>query len=166
MTQLNAFDAVAARQQLDVLESKPALDAAPGPSTDLRRTTFIGKVDSRLAAYDEAISQLKSLSIIDTVPTYQSNMSGYLKQQLQLTQIALEQQVVSYREALKSSSPILDAEVDIDYKNQARSAQDLSTLNQAIIKRLQFINDRFNDLRALGMRVQPSFVKPSRSCHS
>lgn len=150
MTQLNAFDAVAARQQLDVLEAKPALDAAPGPSTDLRRTTFIGKVDSRLAAYDEAISQLKSLSIIDTVPTYQSTMSGYLKQQLQLTQIALEQQVVSYREALKSSSPILDAEVDIDYKNQARSAQDLSTLNQAIIKRLQFINDRFNDLRALG----------------
>ncbi|WP_197047613.1 hypothetical protein, partial [Pseudomonas viridiflava] len=34
MTQLNAFDAVAARQQLDVLEAEPALDAAPGPSTD------------------------------------------------------------------------------------------------------------------------------------
>ena len=93
--QLNAFDAVAASQQLDVLESKPALDATPGPSTDLQRTAFIDKVDRRLAAYDEAISQLKSLSIIDTVPTYQSNMSGYLKQQVQLTQIDMEQQVKS-----------------------------------------------------------------------
>ncbi|AZE97428.1 hypothetical protein C4J96_5360 [Pseudomonas orientalis] len=150
MTKLNAFDAVAASNQLDVLESKPALDSPAGPSTDQRRTAFIGKVDSRLAAYDEAISQLKSLSIIDTVPTYQSNMSGYLKQQVQLTQIAMEQQVVSYREALESSSPILDAEVDIDYKNQASSAQTLSTLNLGIIKRLEFINRRFNDLKALG----------------
>ncbi|AZE58326.1 hypothetical protein C4K03_6219 [Pseudomonas synxantha] len=149
-TQLNAFDAVAASQQLDVLKSKPVPDAQPGPSTDLRRTEFIGKVDRRLAAYDEAISQLKSLSIIDTVPTYQSNMSGYLKQQVQLTQIALEQQVVSYKDALQSSSSILDAEVNIDYKNQARSAQSLSTQNLEIIKRLEFINERFKDLKALG----------------
>ncbi|NNB68630.1 dermonecrotic toxin domain-containing protein [Pseudomonas fluorescens] len=149
-TQLNTFDAVAARRQLDVLESRPALDAAPGPSTDLRRTAFIGEVDSRLVAYDEAISQLKSLSIIDAMPAYQSNMSGYLKQQIQLTQIAVEQQLVSYSEALKSSFSILDAEVDIDYKSQARSAQNLSTLNLAIIKRLEFINDRFSDLKVLG----------------
>lgn len=67
-------------------------------------------------AYDEAISQLKSLSIIDAMPAYQSNMSGYLKQQIQLTQIAVEQQLVGYSEALKSSFSILDAEVDIDYK--------------------------------------------------
>ncbi|MBY8929402.1 hypothetical protein J1G34_10200 [Pseudomonas sp. Wu6] len=150
MTQLNAFDAVAARQQLDVLESKPELDAAPGPSTDLLRTAFIGKVDNRLTAYDEAISQLKSLSIIDAVPAYQGNMSEYLKQQIQLTQVVMEQQLVSYKEALKSSFPILDAEVDIDYKNQAQSAQNLSTLNLAIIKRLEFINDRFSDLKVLG----------------
>ncbi|AZE86654.1 DNA polymerase III alpha subunit [Pseudomonas orientalis] len=150
MTQLNAFDAVAASNQLDVLESKPALDSPAGPSTDQRRTAFIGKVDSRLAAYDEAISQLKSLSIIDTVPTYQSNMSGYLKQQVQLTQLAMEQQVVSYRAALESSTPILDAEVDIDYKNQASSAQTLSTLNLGIIKRLQFIDGCFNNLKTLG----------------
>ncbi|KQM48682.1 hypothetical protein ASE80_11575 [Pseudomonas sp. Leaf15] len=150
MSQLNAFDAVAARQQLDVLESEPALDAAPGPSTDLRRTAFIGKVDNRLKAYDEAISQLKSLSNIEAVPTYQSNMSEYLKQQIQLTQVAIEQQLVGYEQALKSSSTTLNAEVDIDYKNQAKSAQNLSTLNLAIIKRLEFINDRFSDLKALG----------------
>lgn len=150
MTQLNAFDAVAARQQLDVLESKPALDATPGPSTDLLRTAFIGKADNRLTAYDEAISQLKSLSIIDAVPTYQRNMSEYLKQQIQLSQIVVEQQLVGYSEALKASSPILDAETGIDYKNQARSAQTLSTLNLAIIKRLEFINNRFSDLKMLG----------------
>ncbi|KRP47415.1 hypothetical protein SAMN04490190_4062 [Pseudomonas libanensis] len=149
-TKLNAFDAVAAHKQLDVLESKPPLDATPGPSTDLLRTEFVGKVDSRLAEYDEVIGQLKSLSIIDTVATYQSNMTSYLKQQVQLTQIALEQQLVSYKEALQSSFPTLDAEVDIDYKNQKQSAQALSTLNQEIIKRLEFINDRFNDLKELG----------------
>ncbi|RFD24413.1 hypothetical protein CER19_25645 [Pseudomonas sp. GL93] len=150
MTKLNAFNAVAVSKQIDVLTSKPALDAAPGPSTDLRRTEYLGKVDSRLAEYDEAVSQLKSLSIIDTVPTYQSNMSGYLQQQVQLTQLAMEQQLVSYREALQSSSHIFEAEVDIDYKNQAQSAQTLSTLNQGIIKRLEFINDRFNNLNELG----------------
>jgi len=149
-SQLNAFDAVAASQQLDVLESKPALDATPGPSTDLQRTAFIDKVDRRLAAYDEAISQLKSLSIIDTVPTYQSNMSGYLKQQVQLTQIAMEQQVKSYKKALTASLPVLDAEVDIDYKNQAKIAKTLSTQNLGIIRRLEFINDRFNELKTLG----------------
>lgn len=150
ITQLNAFDAVAARQQLDLLESKPALNAAPGSSTDLLRTAFIDKVDNRLTAYDEAISQLKSLSIIHAVPTYQSNMSQYLKQQIQLTQIVMEQQLVGYREALESSSQILDAEVDVDYKKQAQSAQNLSTLNLAMIKRLEFINNRFSDLKALG----------------
>ena len=150
MTQLNAFDAVATSKQLDVLKAKPALDAAPGPSTDLLRTAFIGNVDNRLAAYDEAISQLKSLSIIEAVPTYQSNMSEYLKQQIQLTQVVVEQQLVGYKEALKASSLILDSEVDIDYKNQARSAQTLSTLNLAIIKRLEFINNRFSDLKVLG----------------
>ncbi|QXH75905.1 dermonecrotic toxin domain-containing protein [Pseudomonas salmasensis] len=147
---LNAFDAVAASKQLDVLESKPALDAAAGPSTDQQRSAFLGKVDGRLAEYDEAIGQLKSLSIIDTVPTYQSNMSGYLKQQVQLTQIALEQQLVSYKEALLSSSPVLEAEADINYQDQAQSAQNLSTLNRGIIERLAFINERFSDLKALG----------------
>ena len=149
-TSLNAFDAVAASKQLDVLESKPALDAAAGPSTDQQRSAFLGKVDGRLVEYDEAISQLKSLSIIDTVPTYQSNMSGYLKQQVQLTQIALEQQLVSYKEALLSSSPVLEAEADINYQDQAQSAQNLSTLNRGIIERLAFINERFGDLKALG----------------
>ena len=149
-TSLNAFDAVAASKQLDVLESKPALDAAAGPSTDQQRSAFLGKVDGRLVEYDEAINQLKSLSIIDAVPTYQSNMSGYLKQQVQLTQIALEQQLVSYKEALLSSSPVLEAEADINYQDQAQSAQNLSTLNRGIIERLAFINERFGDLKALG----------------
>ncbi|MGK9527343.1 hypothetical protein O6482_24755, partial [Salmonella enterica subsp. enterica] len=58
--------------------------------------------------------------------------------------------MVGYKEALKASSLILDSEVDIDYKNQARSAQTLSTLNLAIIKRLEFINNRFSDLKVLG----------------
>lgn len=149
-TSLNAFDAVAASKQLDVLESKPALDAAAGASTDQQRSAFIGKVDGRLVEYDEAISQLRSLSIIDTVPTYQSNMSGYLKQQVQLTQIALEQQLVSYKEALLSSAPVLEAEADINYQDQAQSAQTLSSLNRGVIKRLEFINDRFSDLKELG----------------
>ncbi|WLH24181.1 hypothetical protein PSH76_30040 [Pseudomonas sp. FP215] len=149
-TSLNAFDAVAASKQLDVLESKPALDAAAGPSTDQQRSAFLDKVDGRLVEYDEAINQLKSLSIIDAVPTYQSNMSGYLKQQVQLTQIALEQQLVSYKEALLSSSPVLEAEADINYQDQAQSAQNLSTLNRGIIERLAFINERFGDLKALG----------------
>ena len=148
--QLNTFDAVAASKQLDVLESMPAPDATPGPSTDLRRASFIGKVDSRMTEYDEAISQLKSLSTIDAVPTYQSNMSGYLKQQVQLTQLALQQQLVSYQVALRASSSILEAEVDIDYKRQASTAQALSIQNQAILERLTFINDRFDDLEELG----------------
>ncbi len=148
--ELKAFDAVAASKQLDMLESKPALDATPGPSTDLRRTTFVDKVDSRLAEYDEAISQLKSLSIIDTVPTYLRDMSGYLQQQVQLTQLALQQQLLSYTDALKLSSSILDAEVDIDYKLQASTAQALSIQNQGILKRLTSINDRFSDLEELG----------------
>ena len=73
-----------------MLESKPALDAAAGPSTDQQRSAFLGKVDGRLVEYDEAISQLKSLSIIDAVPTYQSNMSGYLNVQRQSGDIIID----------------------------------------------------------------------------
>lgn len=148
--QLNAFDAVADSKQLDVFESKPALKATPGPSTDLRRTAYVDKVDSRLEEYDEAIRDLKSLSTIDTVPTYQRDMSGYLQQQVQLAQLALEQQLASYTDALKSSSSVLDAQVNIDYKLQASTAQALSIQNQGILKRLTSINDHFRDLEKLG----------------
>lgn len=149
-TKLNAFDAAAASKQLAVLETRPAIDEAPGPSTDVRRLAFVSQVDRRLAEYDEAISQLKSLSIIDTVSGYQGNLSDYLKKQLQLTQLAMEQRLSAYRDALEAASPILDAEVDIDYQSQAQAAQSLSTLNLEIIKRLEFINARFSDLKQLG----------------
>lgn len=56
----------------------------------------------------------------------------------------------SYKKALKASLPVLDAEVDIDYKNQAKIAKTLSTQNLGIIRRLEFINDRFNELKTLG----------------
>lgn len=127
------------------------LDAAAGPSTDQQRSAFLGKVDGRLVEYDEAISQLKSLSIIDTVPkSTRSNMSGYLEATSAIDLIALEQQLVSYKEALLSSSPVLEAEADINYQDQAQSAQNLSTLNRGIIESLAFINERFGDLKALG----------------
>lgn len=149
-TKLNAFDAAVASKQLAVLEIQPAVDEAPGPATDLRRLAFVDQVDRRLAEYDEAISQLKSLSVIDTVPSYQGNLSGYLKKQVQLTQLAMEQRLSTYRDALEAASPILDAEVDIDYQSQAQTAHSLSTLNLEIIKRLEFINARFSDLKQLG----------------
>ena len=149
-TKLNAFDAVAASKQLAVLEASPALDETPGPSVDLRRSAFINKVDGRLAEYDEAIRQLKSLSVIDAVPGYQRDLSGYLEKQVQLTRLAIDQRLTTYEAVLKAASPILDAEVDIDYQSQAQTAQSLSTLNLEIIKRLEFINARFGDLKLLG----------------
>ncbi|WLH84789.1 dermonecrotic toxin domain-containing protein [Pseudomonas sp. FP2338] len=146
---LNAFETVAASKQAAIFEGQPALDETPGPATDQRRLAFVSKVDGRLAEYDEAIDQLKSLSVIDTVPDYQSNLSSYLEKQVQLTQLALDQRLSTYGEVLASATA-LDAEVDIDYRAQAQTAQSLSTLNLEIIKRIEFINARFSDLKQLG----------------
>lgn len=149
-TKLNAFNEGAARKQVALLESMPALDATPGPSTDQQRSAFVVKVDRRLAEYNQALSDLKSLSAINTVPDHQSYLGEYLQKQVQLTQVAMEQELVGYTAALQSVSPVLDAEVNIDYKHQAQSAQRLSSANLEVIQRLDFINARFRELTKLG----------------
>ncbi len=68
--------------------------------------------------------------------------------------------------AAVASSPVLEAEADINYQDQAQSAQNLSTLNRGIIERLAFINERFGDLKALEMKAQPSIRKTMESLPS
>ncbi|WP_455929025.1 dermonecrotic toxin domain-containing protein [Pseudomonas fluorescens] len=148
--QLNAFNSDSQSKQLAVLESRPALDATPGPSTDLKRSQFISKVDTRLEEYEEAISNLMSLNTINSVPDYQRNMSGYLEKQVLLTHFAIEQQSLMYRASLEAVSPVLDAITGIDHQNQTRGAQSLSTLNLQMIKRLEYINAHLRKLRDLG----------------
>ena len=147
---LSTFNAEENSKQLEIAEERVALANEPGTSAGPQRQALIDKVDARLEEYAETIRQLRALSVIDTVPNYQSSMIGYLRKQLQLTSLVIEQHLLPYSEALSSATSVLDAVADIDYQRQTTSAQAISTLNQAIINRLTFINSRFSELRELG----------------
>lgn len=117
----------------------------------MRRQSFIDKVDARILDYDVPIRQLRSLSIIDNVPNYQSSMIDYLHKQLLLTRSAINQRLPRFRETLESSVPSLESVTGIDAKTKTQTARAMSDMTGEMIRRMEYVETRFHELETLGI---------------
>jgi len=149
--QLDEFDANERSRQSEIAGAHTAIGDEAGPSTELRRQSFIDKVDARILDYDVPIRQLRSLGIIDNVPNYQSSMIDYLHKQLLLTRSAINQRLPRFRETLESSVPSLESVTGIDAKTKTQTARAMSDMTGEMIRRMEYVETRFHELETLGI---------------
>lgn len=137
-------------RQQTLADALAAIGKEPGPSTDLRRQTFIDDVNERLLEYDIPIRQLRALGIIDSVPNYQNIMIDYLRNQLALNQAAIDEQLPNYRDILLTSLDVLESPVPRDPALQTQTAQTMANQSLEMIKRLEYVAGRIKELESLG----------------
>ena len=148
--ELTAFNADEKRAQAQLSSALSSIGTEPGPSTELRREAFITQVDQRLEAYDAPIRQLRALSVIDSVPNYQSVMVDYLNKQLVLTRTAVEERLGPFRDLLTTTVDTLESEPPADPQTQAGHAQTMSDMNVEMMRRMEYVESRFRELDGLG----------------
>ncbi|MGR3886618.1 dermonecrotic toxin domain-containing protein [Pseudomonas sp. 1152_12] len=136
--------------QKKLSDALAAIGSQPGPSTDARRQTFITEVDKRLLEYEEPIRQLRALGIIDAVPNYQSLMINYMKNQLMLTEAAIDEQLPAYRDTLLAALDMLQSTEPLDPAIEMQTAQGMATQSLEIIMRLEYVANRIKELENLG----------------
>ncbi len=149
--ELIAFSENDERTQSQLYEAQVAIGSEPGPSTAQRREAFISQADERVGAYDTPIRQLRALSIIDTVPNYQSLMSGYLNKQLILTRSVIEERVGPFRDTMETTMNVLDPSATVTTQQQVDQAQAMSSVNVDMIRRMEYVDSRYRELGELGV---------------
>ncbi|WP_338493860.1 hypothetical protein [Pseudomonas trivialis] len=148
--QLDAFDTRLEQRRQQLVDLQEAIEKAAPADRAQVRSTYLANVTTRLEELDLPISQLKSLNILDTVPTFQQAMLGYLGDQIILARSATAEQMTHLEEDLLSVSDYLDLEdepVPLTALENCRRA-DVST--QALIDRISYLDAHLKDARALG----------------
>lgn len=148
--QLDAFDTQLEQRRKQLVDLQEAIEKADPADRAQARSTYLTNVTTRLEELDLPISQLKSLNILDTVPTYQQAMLGYLGDQIILARSATAEQMTHLEEDLLNVSDYLDLE-DVPVPRTAiEDCRRVDASTQALIDRLNYLEAHFKDARALG----------------
>ncbi|KRP62975.1 dermonecrotic toxin domain-containing protein [Pseudomonas trivialis] len=148
--QLDAFDTRLDQRRKQLVDLQEAIEKAAPADRAQARSTYLTNVTTRLEELDLPISQLKSLNILDTVPTYQQAMLGYLGDQIILARSATAEHMTHLEEDLLSASDYLDLE-NIPVSRTAREdCRRIDASTQALIDRISYLDAHLKDARALG----------------
>ena len=150
--QLAAFDTQVEQRRQDMMGLQQAIDHAPPADRAEARTTYLTHVSRRLEELDVPIAQLKSLNILDTVPTYQEAMLGYLHDQMILARSATAEQMIRFRDGLHTVSEYLDNEDLPDTPMALEDCRAVDASTQAMVERISYLQSRFKEARALGVK--------------
>jgi len=150
--QLAAFDTQVDRRRQDMMGLQQAIDHAPPADRANARTTYLTHVSRRLEELDVPIAQLKSLNILDTVPTYQEAMLGYLQDQMVLARSATAEQMIRFRDGLHTVSEYLDKEDLPDTPMALEDCRAVDASTQAMVERIGYLQSRFKEARTLGVK--------------
>jgi hypothetical protein len=148
--QLDTFVAEERGKHSVVSQAHAAIDPTPGPSSDMQRQLFVDQTDNLVQAYDVPIRQLRSLALIDNVPTYATDMTDYLNKQLLLTRAIVAERLSPFREGLAVTENTLEALEGVSPKGQADTAQAMLKMSEEMLQRMAYAQTRYKELENLG----------------
>lgn len=148
-TNLKAFEQTKKTVQRDLQQAFQALQDASGSSTQSKREAYLNKLDSHSLEYEEVRQQLMTLNVFTQVPDFQQKALGYVKAQLDLNEAGIRELQTRFTPQLKTVLDQIETPSTSSQANRITDAQLMTDLCGDMIKRLDYTQTRFTELREL-----------------
>lgn len=126
------------------------LKAATGETKTRLEQEYLEKLERNAQNYEAPIEQLKSLSLLNLVPKYRSDMTEMLRTQLHYNQLWLDQKSPAFAQTLRETLALLEAEETSGAAGDRATYQKMVDLAEGTIGKIGFAQSRFVLLSRLG----------------
>ncbi|NHW98266.1 hypothetical protein [Pseudomonas koreensis] len=146
-TRLTAFESRKALAQGELEQARQAMNAATAETAADKRHVFLQALETQRDAYTRALSDLKALHVFSPTADYQQRSLGYLKAQLELTHAGVREALTVFTPKLRSTLNNLERQAEQPQLRQIAETRQMLELNQDMIKRLEQIQVRLEQLK-------------------
>lgn len=144
-------DKTATQEQLQ--QARVAMDdPQASTSAQARRHTYLQKLETQRNSYESALQQLKILNVFAPTATYQEQAVSYVDAELKLSETGIREAQVTFTPKLEAVLDQIKHQISHPQDRQIDDARALTDMSQDMIERLNYIESRFNQLRAMGKK--------------
>ncbi len=154
--QLSDFENDKKKAQNELQQAHQAMAEAPSTSAQALRQTYLQTLDTQRNEYETALQQLKELNVHAPIADYSQKALNYLKAQTEFTRADIRDALTDFTPTLRTVLDQIDHQAEEPQARNIDDSQRMSTLNQQMIQRLEYMQGRFVELRKLqrdGLRL-------------
>lgn len=155
-TKLTVFESRKAAMQSELQHAHKAMTDATPPNAQAARLLYLQKLESQQADYAEALENLKTLHVFSPTADFQQKSLGYLKAQLELIHAGIRETLTTFTPKMRSVLNQIERQSESPQDRHIQDARQMSEMTQDMIGRLNNIESRGQELRALekeGLRL-------------
>lgn len=150
---LSQFEQDKTATQEQVQQARVAMDdPQASTSAQARRHTYLQKLETQRNSYESALQQLKILNVFAPTATYQEQAVSYVDAELKLSETGIREAQVTFTPKLETVLDQIKHQISHPQDRQIDDARALTDMSQDMIERLNYIESRFAQLRAMGKR--------------
>lgn len=147
--QLSDFESEKKHAQEQLQQAQQTAQAGPSTSAQARRNSYLQTLNEQCTDYESALQKLKELSVHAPTPDYPQRALAYLKVQTELTKVGLHQTLTEFTPKLRTVLDQIKRQAEVPQERNIDDARQLSVLNKEMIKHLDYMQTRFNELQKL-----------------
>lgn len=148
---LSQFEHDKAALQLQVQQARVAMDEPQAStSAQARREHYLQALQSQRNNYETALQQLKVLNVFAPTANYQEQAVRYVGAQLDLTETGIREAQVTFTPRLQTMLDQIEHQISHPQARHIDDAQAMTDMSQDMIERLNYVESRFAQLRAMG----------------
>lgn len=154
--QLSDFESDKKKGQSDLQQARQAMESATSSSAPVLRQTYLDTLRTQRDDYEGALQKLKELNVHAPVPDYSQKALNYLKAQTEFTRADIRDALTDFTPTLRTVLDQIDHQAEEPEVRHIADSHTMSTLNQQMIQRLEYMQGRFVELRKLqreGLRL-------------
>ncbi|WP_347169940.1 hypothetical protein AAHI06_00610 [Pseudomonas salmasensis] len=147
---LKAFENAKKTQQNLLQETRKAMDEAPSTSAQAKRQAYLDTLNHQSQDYEKARQHLMTMAVFTSEPEFQIKAIGYLQAQLELNEAGVNEELITFAPKL---SPVLDqlpTHAPSPHTSDIADHQQVVEMSDSMIKRLDYAQSRFTELRKFG----------------
>ena len=155
-TELSEFEREKKTAQTHLQKVQQAMADAPSTSAQALRERYLETLRTQRDDYESALQKLKELNVHAPIADYSQKALNYLKAQTDLAGADIRDALTDYTPQLRNVLEQSDRQAQEPHQRNIEEAQQFSPLNQQMISRLEYMDDRFTELRKLqrnGLRL-------------
>lgn len=148
--ELGKFESEKKSSQEQLQKTRQEMTDAPSTSVSAKRQLYLQKLEAQRTDYETALQKLKALNVSVALPDYQQRSISYIKAQLDLTQAGITEALTTFTPTIRTVLDQIERQSLDPQVRHIEDAQVMNEMSQDMIERLDYLQERFVALKALG----------------
>ncbi|QHF47771.1 hypothetical protein PspS35_29695 [Pseudomonas sp. S35] len=150
-SKLEAFENTKKAAQQELQRAHLDMTQAPETSASAKRQHYLDKLNSQRSDYETALQHLQTLNVFSPLTDYQPRALAYVKAQLDLSQAGIREAQTRFTPQLRTVLEQVERQAQAPLERHIEDARRMTSLNQDMITRLDYVQSRFEQLKSLAL---------------